>query len=1035
MPGRSRPLMEHRWIHPRDFEFPPSEFRPPDPVQALLTTKSGVRAYVVSDPLDSVVRISAALPLGRLYERAGEAGAAGLIAQLLAGGGTAHPARPLSLRLESLGTRLQVEEEPDLTCLSLEVLSEDWREGLTLLIDVLRRTQFDRTTIRTYRVGSGYSLPTTTSELDMTGSRFRPRVELERFLGGYPLAPPDPGGQVAPEAIGALFSRSLAANRVVLGVGGNVSRAEVQAALVELTAGWQSSSEALDKTTPGAEEAGPAGSFQTIDEASPEGWIAIGRVLGPLSDSEQAALAVFAEVLSVRLTIAVREIRGLANNVSIQLPGTTRGAGLFVIRSGGRTEGIAPTLKVILEELARIHGGGEPISQDELELAKGILVLGQWQTALDGARQATATFAAETVRHGDTRRLLGWPAAVDVITSREVQAVAENYMDPADMTSLVVGPMEEIRAARHPRWPVAFEEFTSTSSKRGPRASRAAGRATAGPDPPIPAAGKKDKDRDSASPLGSSDEPSADRSSRGPARGVSSGAPPPGGSPGVDVREFSLSNGFRVLVVEDRRIPRVAASLWYRVGGLQEQAGEHGSTHFLEHAIFQGTTSLGTKDFNAERPILEEIHKTEQELLAILNRERNRLRERAVFFDELSWPVTPEAERLRRRLYELEDRDSQYREFWAEYSWYRRFGGLTWHTDPVPASTGSESVEIDIDLPKENVELFFRIEADRMANAVLRGWEAQRFTVLEQSLRALNRPEARFFQALNGATGMAHPTYIAGGAHLRDYAYFNRASMLRIYDDYFVPNNATLVLVGDITSATARSLAERYFGQIPPGAEPPARMDVEVEPTWAGSLRLDWLEALAPRVVVRYRIPGVGHPDRPILDTIAALLRGQHGLLATQASAAGKGPAPAEVRFEAGAARSGSPGTVSLTASARRDEDLEALELAILRVVEDLQRGRVDMKALERARKALRLDWEQTRSERRGRGLGYELGRFQVMDSWRTLESYMKERERASVSEIQRVARQYLAPANRIIGVTRRSPLSSPAGLRAADGQ
>ena len=72
-------------------------------------------------------------------------------------------------------------------------------------------------------------------------------------------------------------------------------------------------------------------------------------------------------------------------------------------------------------------------------------------------------------------------------------------------------------------------------------------------------------------------------------------------------------------------------------------------------------TTVGTTDFEAELPILQEIHDTERELLAVRDRERNQLRERGVFFDELDWPATPEMERLRQRLYELEDRapDSQ----------------------------------------------------------------------------------------------------------------------------------------------------------------------------------------------------------------------------------------------------------------------------------------------------------------------------------------------------------------------------------------
>src|SRR4030095_12259670 len=102
---------------------------------------------------------------------------------------------------------------------------------------------------------------------------------------------------------------------------------------------------------------------------------------------------------------------------------------------------------------------------------------------------------------------------------------------------------------------------------------------------------------------------------------------------GLDVQEIVLDSGFRVLLVEDRRVPRVAASLYYRVGALQEGYGEHGATHFLEHAIHQGTTTVGVKDVVKDRALLRTIYETEQALLEERNAQRNSLRERGVFFD------------------------------------------------------------------------------------------------------------------------------------------------------------------------------------------------------------------------------------------------------------------------------------------------------------------------------------------------------------------------------------------------------------------
>jgi zinc protease len=455
LPGRSRPLLAHDWPHPRDYRFDPSSFKAPEP--AAVSTRSGLRAYVVPNEADPVVRITAALPLGRFYEQAGEAGAAALLTQILTRRGPADRERPLSARLGDLGTELQVDEGPALTRIAVEELPEDWREALTLMIDLLRRPDLDEGFIREYRAGSGYSEPTA----GVAGSGFRPKVELERLLGGYPLAPPEPGSTLSTAAVRSLGARTLGVNRVVLGLGGGLPRAEAEAALEELSQGWPAASGELPLISIAA-RAG-SGTLQTIEAPYLEGWIAIGRVIGPLSEGDVAPFAVMASIFNTRLNIAIREIRGLANRAVLELPETASGAGLLHIRTGGRLEAVGPLVKFSLDELDRMQSGSDAISAEELDRAKGTLVLGSWQGALDGARQASATYAAESVLRGGIEGLLEWPEAVQAVTPEQVKTVAQKYLKPTEMKTVIVGPIEKIRPARHPRWPVGLDELSKTS--------------------------------------------------------------------------------------------------------------------------------------------------------------------------------------------------------------------------------------------------------------------------------------------------------------------------------------------------------------------------------------------------------------------------------------------------------------------------------------------------------------------------------------------------------------------------------------------
>jgi predicted Zn-dependent peptidase len=118
--------------------------------------------------------------------------------------------------------------------------------------------------------------------------------------------------------------------------------------------------------------------------------------------------------------------------------------------------------------------------------------------------------------------------------------------------------------------------------------------------------------------------------------------------------------------------------------------------------------------------------------------------------------------------------------------------------------------------------------------------------------------------------------------------------------------------------------------------------------------------------------------------------------------------------------RSGSPSTFDILVLAQRAEDLPALEQAVLAVLENVRTGLVKPEALERARSAVQLDWAMTSGRRKE--LAGELGRFQVMDSWRTLQPYIEARERATLEDLRRTARRYLIPVNSVTVTARRVP-------------
>jgi predicted Zn-dependent peptidase len=73
------------------------------------------------------------------------------------------------------------------------------------------------------------------------------------------------------------------------------------------------------------------------------------------------------------------------------------------------------------------------------------------------------------------------------------------------------------------------------------------------------------------------------------------------------VKEYSLDNGMKILILERHFAPVVSLYMSFKVGAVDEAGGEIGTAHLLEHMLFKGTETLGTKDYKEEKKILEKI--------------------------------------------------------------------------------------------------------------------------------------------------------------------------------------------------------------------------------------------------------------------------------------------------------------------------------------------------------------------------------------------------------------------------------------------
>jgi len=152
----------------------------------------------------------------------------------------------------------------------------------------------------------------------------------------------------------------------------------------------------------------------------------------------------------------------------------------------------------------------------------------------------------------------------------------------------------------------------------------------------------------------------------------------------------------------------------------------------------------------------------------------------------------------------------------------------------------------------DRLPLVMQLEADRMTNLMLSEdvVNPERSVILEErSQRTDNNPEALLAEQMGAALFMAHPygTPIIGWEH--EIRGLTQKDAVDFYKTYYAPNNAVLIVAGDVTAEHLRPLAERYYGAIP-RQEVPERMRPQ-EPPHIAPRRISFADARVKQASLR----------------------------------------------------------------------------------------------------------------------------------------------------------------------------------------
>ncbi|HEX4575029.1 MAG TPA: pitrilysin family protein [Gemmatimonadales bacterium] len=325
-------------------------------------------------------------------------------------------------------------------------------------------------------------------------------------------------------------------------------------------------------------------------------------------------------------------------------------------------------------------------------------------------------------------------------------------------------------------------------------------------------------------------------------------------------------------------------------------------------------------------------------------------------------------------------------------------------------------------VPSNRLNLALWLEADRLRSLAItpENLENQRATVKEEKrLRVDNQPYAPTFR--NGIIWPYDSTRCFPYAHpgigsMDDLDAAQLGDVQAFFATYYAPNNATLVVTGDFRPGALRRLVNLYFADIPSrAAPPPVSCDFKFSP---GTVRREVTDAHAtlPAAFRFYRLPPHDHADTPALELLSVIL-GDGESARLNVSVVRHAQAALQAGLGGLDERRG-PGVLFAYGIANQGVEPQRVDSLIGAALDSVRSGGVSADELTRAKNQFRAGFIRQRETTFGRAEAlqhYTLFHSGVADVNTDLDRYLA----VSVADLQRVARQYLDPANAVIVLLR----------------
>jgi predicted Zn-dependent peptidase len=466
-----------------------------------------------------------------------------------------------------------------------------------------------------------------------------------------------------------------------------------------------------------------------------------------------------------------------------------------------------------------------------------------------------------------------------------------------------------------------------------------------------------------------------------------------------------LDNGLTVVICERPEAPVFSFFTHVDAGSVQDPLGQTGLAHMFEHMAFKGTDKIGTTDYAAEKTALEKVELAYAAYIAERDKAVGRNEQRVKDLQKAWMDATTAANKYVKP---------------NEFPQIVEING----GEDLNANTSDDETNYFYSFPENRLELWAYLESERFLHPVMREFYKERNVVIEERrMRVDSNPIGRLLEQFTTAAFQAHEYHRPTIGWMSDLNSFSATDAKKFFDEYYIPSNMVVTVVGDVKTSEAMPIIEKYFGRIPSRPQPDER--TTTEPPQNAERRVVLQDASQPLYLEGYHRPDYRNPDDAVYDAIADLMSNGRTSRLYRALVRDKKIAADSAGF------TGLPGNKYPHLFAfyafplpghKPDEMAEAIHVEIEKLkTEDISDE--ELKMIKTRAKA-----NLIRSLGSNEGLANNLALYQARyDDWRELFRSVDRIDKVTKADIRRVANQTFVPTNRTVGVIETKTAAAPA--------